>query len=103
MQEYTIERLGQPNLHFAGEIVGHSEGEKPSIRIFRTKAGNFVAESRYGPQRLSAHAEHFEQPEQVVAWLRIVLGSITHEAHTAIEVAAGNDEQFKKFWNLRVE
>lgn len=101
MQEYTIERVGKPDLIFTGDLIGQSAGAKPRVKIYNTKGGKFISELSVDEQR--AKAEHFEKPVDLVNWLKTNLNSITQEAQAAIEDAAKHDEAFKSFWTERVE
>jgi hypothetical protein len=101
MQEFTIERVGLPNLDFSGEVIGQSDGPNPQIKIYRTKAGHYVAAFQRDSKR--SDAVHYDQPEPVVNWLKTLSGSITPAAQSAIESAAEHDEGFKKLWNERIE
>jgi hypothetical protein len=100
MQDYKIERVGQPDLEFTGELIGKSSGEKPRVIIYRTTAGEFIGQVAETSQR--SEAGHFAKPELLVNWLKYRLTSITEEAQAAIEDAALHDEAFKSFWTERV-
>ena len=101
MQDYTIERVGRPDLLFDGDLIGRSAGDKPRIKIYRTKAGKFIGEMPGDDKR--AKAEHFEKPAELVAWLRGGSNFLTEEAQAAVEDAVKNDASFKSFWTERVE
>ena len=101
MQDYSIERVGQPDLVFNGELIGKSGGDMPRIRIYRTKASKYIAE--IGTEAKRANAAHFDKPMDLVNWLKTRLNSITEEAQAAIEDASKNDNSFKNFWTERVE
>jgi hypothetical protein len=100
MQDYNIERVGQPDLVFNGDLIGQSAGAN-RVKIYRTKGGKFIAQLSVDAQR--ANAAHFDKPADLIAWLRTNLNSVTPEAQAAIEEAAKNDESFKRFWTERVE
>ena len=101
IQDYTIERVGRPDLVFNGELIGRSAGDKPHIKIYRTKAGKFIGEMAVGAERASA--EHFDKPLDLVAWLRRGSSSLTEEAQAAVEDAVKNDASFKSFSTERFE
>jgi len=101
MPEFTIERVGIPNLDFSGEMIGQSADASGKIKIYRTKAGHYVAEIKVDSKR--SNAAHFDQPQLVVNWFMSVQGSITPDAQAAIEAAATRDEGFKKIWNEQVD
>ncbi len=69
--------------------------KKSRIKIYRTKAGDYISEIRQVPDR----AEIFiaDKPEMLVHWLRSQFGGmITHEIHEiSLEVAATNDDGFR--------
>jgi hypothetical protein len=103
MQDYSIERLGLPNLDFTGELIGQSGGDKPTFKIYRTKAGKFIAEWRFGQQSADIAAEPYDTPALVVNWLKSRRGGFTPEVQAAIEDATRHDDSFKNFWNVKVE
>ncbi len=100
MQDYTIERVGIPNLDFTGDLIGQSAGPIPRVKIYRTKGLKFIGEIKAN-QKMS-DAQHFDKPADLINWFRSVYG-ITGEVEDAIEDAAKNDEAFKAAWNERVE
>jgi hypothetical protein len=101
MQEFTIERPGKPDLDFTGDLIGQSAGGAPRLKIYRTKAGEFIAALRVDTER--AEANPFGKAADLVAWVRNYLGSITEDAQVAIEQAAKNDAAFKTYWTERIE
>jgi|SRR5580704_218280 hypothetical protein len=101
MQDYTIERVGRPDLDFTGELIGQSSAANARLKIYRTKGGEFIAEVRVDPQR--SEANPFSKPADLVAWVRNDLGVITEEAQAAIEQAAKNDAAFETYWTEHVE
>jgi hypothetical protein len=100
MQDYNIERVGQPDLVFNGDLIGQSAGAN-RVKLYRTKGGKFIAQLSVDAQR--SHAAPFDKPADLITWLKSNLNSITPEAQVAIEEAAKKDEAFKKFWTERVE
>ena len=106
MQDYTVERVGKPDLAFTGELIGQSDASTfspiPNIRIYRTKAGKFVAALAKDPKR--SVADHFEKPAEVLNWLKVSAGgSINPDAQAAIEQACSKDADFKSFWTEHVD
>ena len=101
MQNYSIERVGKPDLAFEGELIGQSPGPKPEIRIYRTKAGQFIGQVAIDSIR--SKADHFAKPADLIAWIKAPTNSISLEAQGAIEAAAKTDESIKAFWTERVE
>jgi hypothetical protein len=101
MQDFTIERVGQSDLVFNGDMIGQSGGPRPMLKIYRTKGGKFIAQVSRDAER--SVAEPFDQPSLLVSWLRSLLCGISEEAQVAIEGAAKNDDAFRKFWTDRVE
>lgn len=100
MQDYSIERVGIPNLDFTGELIGQSGGPTPQVKIYRTKSLKFVGENRVNIKM--AQAEHFENPAALITWFRNSTG-ITPVIQDAIEDATKNDEAFKSAWNDHVD
>jgi len=101
MQDFTIERVGLPNLDFTGELIGQSPDVNPRIKIYRTKVGHYVGEIPKDSKR--SEAGYFEKPDLVVNWFRTLVGSINFDVQAAIEAATTKDEEFKKAWNQHVE
>ena len=101
MQDFTIERVGQPNLDFTGEMIGQSSGVNPKIKIYRTKAGHYVGEIAKDSKRSDANC--FDKPDLVVNWFRTLVGGISVDVQAAIEAATTKDEGFKKLWNQHVD
>jgi hypothetical protein len=101
-QEYSIERVGIPNLDFTGEIIGLSSGPIPQLKIYRTKAGKYIGELRADAKRSNANS--FDRPGDFIVWLRSEVGNpITPAAQEAVEDAAKNDDVFKAAWNVHVD
>ncbi len=100
MENYSIERLGIPNLDFDGELIGQSTGATPRIKIYRTRGQKYVGQ--IDANQKFSNAQAFDKPDAVVAWFRNNCG-ITPEVEGAIEGAAGNDEGFKAAWNVHVD
>jgi hypothetical protein len=101
-QEYNIERVGIKNLDFTGTLIGSSSGPVPQLKIFRTKAGKFIGVLRADAERSNANS--FDKPEDLITWLKGVIGSpISQAAQEAVEEAAKNDDIFKTAWNEHVD
>jgi hypothetical protein len=101
MQDYSIERLGIPNLDFTGELIGQSYGQIPKIKIYKTNGGKFVGQQEAN-QQLS-RAEHFDSAPLLIDWFKATDGCITPEVESAIEDAANHDNSFRTAWNVRVD
>ena|SRR5665213_3869652 len=102
MQDFTIERVGQPNLDFNGELIGQNAEVNPRIIIYRTKAGHYVGEIKEDAKRSATC--HFEKPEPVVNWFRNLSGGvIPQDVQAAIEASATKDEEFRKLWNEHID
>lgn len=102
MPEFTIERLGQRDLTFTGELIGQSDGQNPAAKIYKTKAGKFVGQVKKDAKR--SNAAHFDKPGDVVNWFQSQLGTpLTPEAQAAVEKARDKDQQFKEFWTEHIE
>ena len=56
MQNFAIERVGQADLVFNGDLIGQSPGQIPLLRIYRTEAGKFIARVSRDPERSIASA-----------------------------------------------
>jgi hypothetical protein len=101
-QEYSIERVGIPNLDFTGEMIGSSGGPSPQLKTYRTKGGNFIGELRGDSKRSKANS--FDKPGDLIVWLKAEVGNpITLLVQNAVEEAAKNDNAFKAAWNVRVD
>jgi hypothetical protein len=101
MQDYSIERVGMSDLVFTGDLIGQGNGDKPRVKIYRTKTGKFIGELREDAQR--SDANHFDKPADLVNWLRGRLAGIPLDVQVAIESAAKLDDSFKNYWTERVE
>jgi len=99
MEHYTIERTGIPNLDFDGEIIGTSGGPSPSVKIYRTKGLEYVAQ--LDANLKFSKAQHFDKPDGVVLYFRSMVG-LTQDCENAIEDATSHDDGFKAIWNERV-
>jgi hypothetical protein len=100
MENYSIERIGIPNLDFSGELIGQSGGPSPRVKIYRTQGQKYIGQLD-ASQKFS-NAQHFDKPFDLVAWFKNTWG-ITPEAEDAIEAAAKSDETFKAAWNEHVD
>jgi hypothetical protein len=100
MEDFSIERAGVANLDFTGELIGQSTGSTPRIKIYRTKAGKYVAE--ISTNQKMAQAGHFDNPVVLINWFKNTTG-ITGEIQDAIEDATKHDEAFKAAWNEHVD
>ena len=101
-QEYSIERVGIPNLDFTGTIIGSSSDPAPMLKIYRTKAGKFIGALRVDAER--SNARPFDKPGDLIIWLKGEVGSpINQVAQEAVEEAAKNDNDFKAAWNEHVD
>jgi hypothetical protein len=98
MKELCIQRVGQINFYFTGEVISQSSDEKSRIRIYRTKAGDYIGEIRRDPDRSEIFIAG--KPEMLVHWLRSQFGGmITHEIHDVLQTAATNDDGFRLWKN----
>jgi hypothetical protein len=100
MENYSIERLGIPNLDFNGELIGQSAGPSPRVKIYRTQGRKYIGQ--FDASQKFSKAEPFDKPLEVVAWFRINW-TITPEIEDAIESAAKSDETFRAAWNEHVD
>lgn len=117
MDKHTIKRDGLPPLAFTGEIIatadnkigtdGNHANRWTRVRIYRTKAGKFVASvTRFTQwQGESDHYEaaSFATPAEVIEYLKgdnDRLGSVSQEA---VEDAAKVEPAFAAVWVEEVE
>jgi hypothetical protein len=102
MEQFTIERVGLPNLDFAGELIGANVQTNPGIRIYRTKAGQYVGAIRVDARR--SNVGHFATPDLLIRWFKDNAGGqVTPDVQVAIEAATTKDDGFKKAWNEHIE
>lgn len=102
MQDYSIERVGIPNLDFTGDLIGQNGGPVPTVKIYRTKALKYVGQLRANQQFALAQGD-FEKPIDLINWFKSVnYGSLDPQVEDAIEAAAKNDDGFKAAWNIQV-
>jgi hypothetical protein len=93
MKELCIQRVGQINFYFTGELISQADDEKSRVKIYRTKAGDYIGEIRQAPDKVEIFIAG--KPEMMVHWFRSQFGGmITPEIHQAVQAAATKDDGF---------
>ena len=100
MQDFSIVRLGKPDLVFTGDLIGKSTAAKPRCQIYRTKGGKYIGQLAI--DALRSEAEPFDKPAELVNWFKSKIGLLI-DVQEAIEASARQDQTFKDFWTEKVD